>query len=107
MLSKALRVNLKTDFKRIVKGKRIETPLFKLYYLISDTQQTKLGISLSKKELNKAHDRNRARRIISQLIQNLYSDLPKGMNLIIIPKAAILEKNPDELSQQLRSVLIK
>lgn len=107
MLPKSKRLNLKVEFKQIVQGKRIETSIFKIFGIKSIEDHPKVGISLSKKEFSKAHDRNRARRISSQAIQSIYDDLPKGLKLIIIPKEQILSKTVKEITQEFKISLTK
>lgn len=105
MLPKHQRLNLKTDFSRVVKGKRIETKNLILYLSPASLDLSRVGISIRTKNFGKAHDRNRARRLTSQAIQSIYADLPKDSDLIIMPKSGVLESTVDLLTEELRNVL--
>lgn len=104
MLRKTLRLNLKRDFKFVVSGKRLETPSFKLYLKKGPNITPLVGIATSKKYFKKAHERNRARRKTAEVIQNLYSSLNNNLNLVIMPKAIVLEKSINELNLELTNV---
>jgi ribonuclease P protein component len=101
MLPKTSRLNLSKSFKSVASGKRFEKPLFKGFYKYSESPLPLVGIALSKGNFKKAHDRNRAKRLTSQALQELYSSLPKGINLVIMPKQVILESSAEEIKQEL------
>ncbi len=65
-----------------------------------------VGISLAKKTFKLATQRNKARRIASKAVEEIYERLPKGMNLIIMPKAQILSAKSEDLSLELKNVLL-
>jgi ribonuclease P protein component len=104
MLPKNKRLNLKKDFKWVVSGKRFETKDLKIYLKVSDGLAPKVGISLSKKELAQAADRNRAKRLVSEAVKKIYPALSKGANLIIIPKKGVLSASIEALSSQLKII---
>src|SRR5262245_28788571 len=105
MLPKSQRLNLKTDFSRVVKGKRIESPHFIFYLNSNDSDFAKVGISIRTKNFGKAHERNRARRLTSQAVQSNYDNLPKDRDLIIMPKSATLETEVEVLTKEISDVL--
>lgn len=104
MLSKDKRLNLTTDFKFVVSGKRIETPNFKLYLKQGTNEVCRVGIAMSKGEAKKAHDRNRIRRLTSTAVQSIYPLLPNRLNLVIIPKSSVLTAKVEDLQKELESV---
>lgn len=65
-----------------------------------------VGISLSKKYFQGAVERNKARRLVSRAIEVLYPNLPKGLNLIIMPKTKVLSASIDEIVGELKNVKI-
>ena len=83
MLSLNRRLNLKTEFSRVIKGKRIESANFVFYFNLALKEISRVGISIRTKNFGKAHNRNRARRVTAQVVQYLYDNLPKGQDLII------------------------
>jgi ribonuclease P protein component len=107
MLKKSQRLNLKTSFKWVRSGRRDETPNLILFSKLGDNSTALVGISLSSKIFKKSHDRNRARRLASQAIQNLYTSLLKGLNLVIMPKDSVLQAQVGDLEAELTEVLGK
>ena len=101
MLAKDKRLNLKKNFKWVVAGKKLETPNFRFFFRFSSNKQPLVGIASSKVFFKKAHLRNRARRLSSEAAQFIYSDLPSGLNLVIMPKSAILETSVDNLKVEI------
>jgi len=104
MLPKSQRLNLKKDFKWVAAGQKKDTSSFKLMWKLSDQAFPRVGIALNSTSFKKAVERNRARRLTSTAIQNLYPSLHKNLNLVIMPKPGILEKSPLELEQELKDV---
>lgn len=104
MLPKQDRLNLSKDFKWVVKGKKVNTPNLKLFFVFSDNQSPKIGIAISKKDFKKANKRNRARRLISKAVETHFPALKRSLNLVIMPKASVVEKKPQQLEQELQDV---
>ncbi|MBI2600100.1 ribonuclease P protein component [Candidatus Daviesbacteria bacterium] len=107
MLSKDKRLNLKTDFKWVATGDKVETKFAKLFVKNGQNAQARLGIALSGKSFNKANERNRARRLMSKGFEGLYDKLPKDINIIALPKHAILEVKSQEVLSDLEEGLKK
>lgn len=107
MLPKHKRLNLKKDFKWVAQGERKETVNLKVFFRFGDNSIPKVGIAVSKANFAKAHDRNRAKRIISEAVREIYQSLPKDTNLVIIPKVSVFEQSPDpdSLAAQIKKVL--
>ncbi len=111
MLPKNKRLNLNKDFRWVASGKKIENNLVKLFLKVSppsdvEFQQPKIGISLSKNTFKKAVDRNRARRLVSKALENLYNELPSGLNIVAMPKEGVLKVSSDELTKSIHEILI-
>ncbi|MBI3485830.1 ribonuclease P protein component [Candidatus Daviesbacteria bacterium] len=104
MLPKFKRLNLKRSFKWVASGNKIDTPFFKIMYQFGENDFPLVGIAASKNNFKKAVDKNRARRLVSVAIQNLYPNLRNNLNLVIMPRAAILEKSPKDIEQTLKNV---
>ncbi len=105
MLPTTKRLNLKKEFSRVIKGRRLETAHFILYFSSSEMEFPRVGISIRSKNFGKAHNRNKARRITSQVIQDLYQNLPKKSDLIIMPKSGVLDSEIGLLGKELDNVL--
>lgn len=104
MLKKEKRLNLKKDFRWVREGKKLYLPLFTIFSRQADIVDPQIGIALSKQQFKDATGRNRAKRLTSKAIENLYPSLRKGVKFIIIPKAQVLEKSPEELAESLKNV---
>lgn len=91
MLPKHQRLNLKTDFKWVASGKKIDTEFLSLFIRIGENPYPKVGIATSSKVFKKAHARNRARRIVAASFEVLYTKLPVNVNIVALPKAGILK----------------
>lgn len=104
MLAKSQRLNLKKSFKWVAAGKKIETPLFKIFFRNGENRFPLVGIANSKNQFRKANKRNRARRVVSQAIQDIYPNLKEDLNLVIMPKSILLEKSVEDVKKGLEDV---
>ncbi len=104
MLPKLQRLNLKKNFKFVASGAKLETRSFKLMYRFSTNDNPLVGVAISSSNFKKANLRNKARRLSYLAIEDYYLDLPKGINLVIMPKAGILNDTVDELKKELKNV---
>ena len=108
MLKKALRLQKKEDFDRIF---RLGRPIFfgplALRYSAKKSPGFRLGFSLSKKYLPRAVERNRLRRVLSELMAEKRSEWPESADVVICLRrrpAAISKKDLDPaVSALLRS----
>lgn len=102
MLKKTLRLNLKTDFKRVASGKRLETPHF-IFFLLQDHSSNlpKVGVAVGKKNFRKAHERNKAKRVSFSVIEAHFKNLSKGLNLVIMPKSGVTTVPIQELIDEI------
>lgn len=91
MLSKDKRLNLKKDFKWVASGKKFESKYLKIFIKTGSNEFPRVGIALSSKNFKKATERNRARRLTSAAFEAVYSSLPQGINILVLPKSLILE----------------
>lgn len=105
MLPKSQRLNLKTDFKWVASGKRIESKLLTLFIKHGDNKYPRIGIASSNKFFKKAHERNRARRLVSEAFHNTYYLLPNTTNILALPKLRVLEVKSGEVLLDLQEVL--
>lgn len=105
MLPKSHRLNLKTDFKWVASGKKLETKYLKLFVKLGDNPYPKIGIATSSKFFKKANQRNRARRLVSQAFQSSYSLLPASINIVALPKQGILEVKSQDILNDLEGFL--
>lgn len=107
MLPKSQRLNLKKDFKWVAAGEKLETRYLKLFIIFGTNEIPKVGIAVSSKYFGKASMRNRARRLTSAAFEALYSALPKGVNILVLPKAGILRVKSQDVLLDLEEGLKK
>lgn len=106
-MKKLFIVKHKYDFDRIIKGKkRKKNDIFIIYSEINNLKYARYGISVGKK-LGNAVYRNKKKRQIRSIIDNLEKDCIKNKDYIIIlrEKGKYLEYK--ELNQKLKSLLIE
>lgn len=104
MLKKKLRLNLSLEFKKVASGKRIHSTHFSLFLLRELHVPARVGIALAKKEFRHSHERNRARRLMSEVVSKNYNRLSNGLQLIIMPKAGILNASINDLTDEFNSI---
>lgn len=107
MLPKSQRLNLKTDFKWVVAGKKIDTKFVGIFLKSGDNLFPRVGIAVSGKHFKKAVDRNRAKRLVSKAFESLYPNLPKDVNIVALPKLRVLEVKSSEVLLDLQEALRK
>lgn len=106
MLPKNKRINLRIEYKSVVSGAlRKEGRFLSLFLKTGEGDLPRVGISLSGKTFKKAHERNRARRLVSSAVESLYALLPTNANIIITPKPEILSQKSDVVKEDLRQIL--
>lgn len=101
MLPKNQRLNLKKDFKWVAQGQKKESAHFKLFFRLGENLTPLVGIAISSKSFPKAHDRARAKRRVAQAARLIYQNLPRGLNLVIMPRVSVFEQSPDSLAEQI------
>lgn len=107
MLSKDKRLNLKKDFTWVAAGEKSGNKIIRLFFRFGENGAPRIGIAVSKSVFKKAVERNRARRLVSAGFEQLYEDLPEGVNIIVLPKEEILTMTSEEVAGSLKNLLLK
>ncbi len=105
MLPKTLRLNLKVDFNWVRSGLKLESDLVRIFYKFGDNPALRLGVATPTRDFRLAVQRNRARRLVSKAIEDLYINLPQNLNLLIFPKSEILKVKSDQVLEDVKGVL--
>ena len=91
---------------RIASQPTISTPLFFLKKGANQLSLSRFGFLVSKKVDNSAVIRNRTRRVIRSIIEDLFPNIQTGFDLLFILKKPI-EKRTKELEDEVEQTLRK
>lgn len=100
-------VKHKHDFDKIIKnGKKKKNDIFIVYYDKNNLEYARYGISVGKK-LGNAVYRNRKKRQIRSIIDNLEKDYVKTKDYIIILREKGKQLGYQELNKKLKPLIIE
>lgn len=96
------RLQSRTDFRRVYERRCVVSDeRLVLYACESDLRLTRLGLSVSRKVGN-AVRRNRWKRLLREAFRQSQHDLPRGLDLILIPRA--MPGDPPRLAELKQAV---
>ena len=79
------------DFKRAFDRKRSASDDALIVYGVENGRDfARLGLSVSRKRVRKAHDRNRVKRLLREAFRLSKAELPAGLDLVIVPRGGNL-----------------
>lgn len=92
MLSKINRITSEKDFALVkAKGKVFQEKSFALAVLDRGEGETRFGFIISTKISKRAVKRNKAKRILSEVVRKKMSKIKKGYDIVFLAKAGVLE----------------
>jgi ribonuclease P protein component len=81
------RIKDPADFRRAFDRKRSASDdIIIVYGVENGLMHPRLGLSVSKKRVRKAHDRNRVKRALREAFRLSKAELPAGVDLVIVPR---------------------
>ncbi len=108
MLSFKNRVKKRKDFEKILKGgKLINSEIATVKFFKNNLDQARFGFIVSRKVSLRAVKRNRVKRILREQIRLLLPRFKENLDIIIIARKEIVEKNSKEIGFILESLFIK
>ncbi|MFA6184561.1 MAG: ribonuclease P protein component [Candidatus Shapirobacteria bacterium] len=106
MLKRENRIRLKKEFAEIKnKGRILYSPLFGFLTCKENDDQKKFGFIVSKKISKKAVDRNRIRRVLSEVVRKKLEKFENGTRVIFLTKKEILGKKYDEVEKEINRII--
>ena len=94
-------------FQRLYrKGKSLVTPFFVVYTMKNRQKFNRLGITATKK-IGNAVERNRAKRVIKEAYRLLESELPGGMDIVIVARKKTVFMKMQTIKAALGGLVLK
>ena len=102
MLKRENRIRLKKEFTEIKnKGRVLYSPFFGWLTYKENDDLKKFGFIVSKKISKKAVDRNRIRRILSEIIRKNLDKFENGTRVVFLVKKEILNKKMIDIEKEI------
>jgi ribonuclease P protein component len=87
-------------------GKAVRHPFLVMVYQPNETGAIRIGV-IAGKQIGKAVQRNRAKRLMRSALQPLLNQIPAGWDLLFIARSPILEADFQSLQQAIESLLFR
>jgi len=101
VLKRENRIRLKKEFTEVKnKGRILYSPLFGFLTYKENDDQKKFGFIVSKKISKRAVDRNKIRRILSEVVRKKLEKFEGGTRIIFLTKKEILDKKYNEIEKE-------
>lgn len=98
---KSTRLRTSADFRRVyAEGVKRASPSFVLFARGNGLQLSRFGVTTPRK-LGKAHERNRIKRRVREIIRLSQPMLPKGFDFVINPRRSASRRDFTELRREL------
>jgi ribonuclease P protein component len=102
---KEMRLRRAEEFRAVWSdGQPWKHPLFVLWALPNNSQNTRIGIVASKK-VGKSVARNRARRLLREAVRHLYSNIAPGWDIVLVARSKLVKAKEPEVENALYNTL--
>ena len=107
MLKKKNRVSDRKEIEELRRGEMIhQSPIFGLLMVDKKDEEKKFLFVVSKKISKKAVERNRVRRVLSEVIRLNMDGIRSGVRLGFLVRRAILEWKWEEIKKEVEKMLV-
>lgn len=108
MLPRDARLTKKNEFEKVKQnGEILQSPLFGLVFITQRTGPTRFGIVVSTKISKKAIQRNRAKRIMREILRETLARISPGFDVVFLAKKKIIQATKKEMEDQTKTLLEK
>ncbi len=106
-MKKKYRVKSAKDFQGVIdNGIKIYSKEYIIYYLNTNTGYCRVGISVGKKMLKRAVDRNYEKRVLRSIFSNVYSRLQGSYDIVIFSRKKSLELKYEQRVDKICELLV-
>jgi ribonuclease P protein component len=99
------RLRTAADFKRVyAKGEKRLARNFAVFVLRNEFEQSRFGVTTPRR-LGKAHDRNRIKRRVREILRTSRRLIPEGFDVVVNPRGSVANRDLEELRSELIALL--
>jgi ribonuclease P protein component len=102
---RACRLRRSSDFSAVYeRGVRKSSRSFVVFILPNESGESRFGLTTSRK-IGRAHERNRIRRRVREILRTARGLLPSGVDVVVNPRKSVGDRAFEELRSELVSLL--
>ncbi|HLI09312.1 MAG TPA: ribonuclease P protein component [Ktedonobacteraceae bacterium] len=107
-LRRAFRLRKSSEFQRVrQQGRHLTSRLLILAWIPNDVGQLRIGFVVSKRISKLAVERNYIKRLLSESVRPLLSELPTGWDIVISARGEAAQADLQTLKQEIVTLLRK
>lgn len=105
MLASTYRLKKSDDFDEVMlKGRNFQTESLRIFVLNTEKDgPQRFGVKISTKISKISVSRNRIRRALFEAARFNFADVPRGYDIVFLPKKEIINKTVEEIMGEIKS----